>query len=348
MTASLDQPFDLRTALARSGAAAFLRVAPRRWICGAGPFTRARNPPERGVAFYVNDFSLGAPEPWLIPASSWDDSPVVVADGKLTIDWKNLPRAGFESAYEEAMAEIHAGRLRKAVLALAERGRLVEGDLATLMSRALQPREALSCWGYGYCENDDGFAGATPECLFSLRGTRLQTMALAGTAKPAEQAGFEADTKEIREHQLVVESVATKLKALGDVRCGPREILNVGDMLHFITRFEVEIDRPDPEPLLRLLHPTPAIGVVPATPQSIERLLEWRRQLAAPPHFGAPFGVRWDGGLHMVVAIRCVSWTGDDVFLPSGCGIVEASQLEREWRELALKRAWVKHALDLE
>jgi menaquinone-specific isochorismate synthase len=215
------------------------------------------------------------------------------------------------------------------------------------MARALHPREAVACWGYGYCEGDHGFAGATPECLFTLRGRRFQTMALAGTARAVEQNGFEADAKEIREHELVVESLAAKLKALGDVRCSRREILNVGDLLHFITRFEVEIDAPEAEPLIRLLHPTPAIGVVPATPQSLERLAEWRRQLGAPRYFGAPFGVKWDGGFHMVVAIRGVSWTGDDIFLPSGCGIVEASQLEREWRELALKRAWVKRALDV-
>ena len=66
-----------------------------------------------------------------------------------------------------------------------------------------------------------------------------------------------------------------------------------------------------------------------------------------PAVFGAPFGVKWDGGVHMVVAIRCVIWEGDRLALPSGCGIVGASDQAAEWRELALKRSWVKGALGL-
>jgi len=67
-----------------------------------------------------------------------------------------------------------------------------------------------------------------------------------------------------------------------------------------------------------------------------------------PDTFGAPFGVQWSGGLQMVVAIRGLWWTPDRVWLPAGCGIIDGSALDREWRELGLKRRWVKQAFGLD
>ena len=54
-----------------------------------------------------------------------------------------------------------------------------------------------------------------------------------------------------------------------------------------------------------------------------------------------------DGVLSVVVAIRMVAWRGKDVFLPSGCGVIEESRLVNEWRELRLKRDAVKQVFAL-
>ena len=76
------------------------------------------------------------------------------------------------------------------------------------------------------------------------------------------------------------------------------------------------------------------------------RLLEWRNRLGCPPRFGAPFGL-WDNGrFDAIVAIRGVWWKGDKLSIPAGCGIIEASRLVNEWRELRLKREAVKRFLD--
>ena len=42
---------------------AFLKVAPDTYVCGSGNFESSPGPPEKGVAFYVNDFGLSDPEP---------------------------------------------------------------------------------------------------------------------------------------------------------------------------------------------------------------------------------------------------------------------------------------------
>ncbi len=332
--------------LAEAGECAVLRVGPGLWVWGRGPFRRASQAPAGGVAFYVNDFNLSDAEPWRVPAE-WGvgAAPALPGAEPLEIAWEAVERGAFDRAFAEAEAERATGRLRKVVLAVPERGRVVEGQAGELMARALRFPGGGVCWSYAWHEGDAGFAGATPECLFTLRGGRLHTMALAGTARPAERAGFEADEKEIREHEFVAETIAAKLAPLGVVKRGPREVLNVGEMLHFITRFAVEVDGVEPDRMIRQLHPTPAMGVLPDDETTRARLSTWRGELETPAGFGAPFGVKWEGGFHAVVAIRGMSWRGPEVSLTAGCGLVEGSRLEREWRELELKRAWVKRAL---
>ena len=58
--------------------------------------------------------------------------------------------------------------------------------------------------------------------------------------------------------------------------------------------------------------------------------------------FGAPFGAILDGEFHAIVAIRGLWWRDREVILPAGCGVIEASRLVNEWRELRLKREAVK------
>ena len=37
-----------------------------------------------------------------------------------------------------------------------------------------------------------------------------------------------------------------------------------------------------------------------------------------------------------------VTWCGDQLQIPSGCGVIEESRLVNEWRELRLKREAVR------
>lgn len=168
-------------------------------------------------------------------------------------------------------------------------------------------------------------------------------MALAGTARQDDEAVFGVDEKEIREHEYVAQTLVAKLLDLGVLRRREREILRLGSIVHFLTGITVELEvEQDPRRLLRRLHPTPALGPLPRTDETMALLNGWRGQLGCPREFGAPFGV-WDGGrFEAVVAIRGIWWEGERVMLPAGCGIIEASRLVNEWRELRLKRDAVK------
>jgi len=333
---------------------AMLSIGGGRFVCGTGPFEAYETPPEGKIAFYTNDFSLSDDKPWKVPAhaeiSSLPAELFALGDVEVVPDWVAPESVDWESVFTEVSGRIAADEINKAVPVVTEMADFPRAmDLgAAVIARLLAQPAREHVWGFGFCHQESGFAGLTPERLFTVEGRTLKTMALAGTASPGDEAAFEVDPKEREEHSLVVDALQRRLADFGDVRTGERVVLDLGGMIHFLTPIEVELDRDvDEGEIVRVLHPTPAIGVQPRDRDTLEWLSGVRSGQGTPEQFGAPFGVKWDGGVHMVVAIRCVLWEDDRLLLPSGCGIVGASDCDAEWRELALKRRWVKGALGL-
>ncbi len=327
---------------------AFLQLSQDAVLVGEGPFESLSEPPVSGVAFYRNDFSLSDPRPWKVPtrwqeASDfhlWDpvEAPVV--------DWKPVAKDGFATAFERITAAFDNGvQLEKLVPVVTETGRLRKGDLRAAGIRAFR-EPGRHVRAYGYWNPQGGWIGATPEDFMTLSPSRLETMALAGTASPDEEVGFRSDPKQIREQALVVEGIREALG--GEMREASREVLELEGLRHFLTRLEMPLRAPvDVNALIRQLHPTPAVGYWPRT-AAVSGLYEAiRSELGSPSSFAAPFGAWHESVFHSVVAIRQVAWSGDDVALPSGCGLIRESVMENEWIELALKRDAVKSAFGL-
>ena len=302
-------------------------------LVGYGPFTAFAEPPSAGVAFYRNDFSLSEEKPWLVP-----DRVEVLgrapAGSPVGLDWEEPDPSGFAEVFREVSDAIGQGVLEKSVPVVTAkgRGRCSPDDLlASLVSvpKTLRP--------YGWIGEEGGFLGATPEVLFRYFDGRIYTMALAGTARSDERVLFAIDDKEIREHEFVAQTLITKLSDLGMVVRNERGILDLGKLIHFQTLIKVELYKYEEiETLIARLHPTPALGPLPRTRETMNLLMDWRERLDCPVEFGAPFGLLRDGDFEALVAIRMVSWQGDEVSLPSGCGVIEESRLVNEWRELSL------------
>ncbi len=318
-------------------------------VIGHGPFAETTTPPADGVSFYVQNFALLDAKPWKTPrrierthvtelAVRFQDMP------PLACEWAALDAVPFSVVFQEVMAAIHGGVFEKTVPVVTEIGSVREAPAPAII--AAMTRQAAPLHTYGWVHGDSGFAGATPELLFSLHDNQLETMALAGTARSEDRGVFAVDEKEIREHEYVAQTLTSKLLDLGRIERRPREILDLGSIVHFLTHIHLALDAPQsPENLLRRLHPTPALGPLPRTAETLSLLLNWRERLGCPPEFGAPFGL-WDRGqFDAVVAIRGIWWDGENLKLPAGCGIIEASRLVNEWRELRLKREAVKRFL---
>lgn len=320
-------------------------------VIGRGPFVSAPAAPDSTTAFFVQDFALTDPSPWKIPSSAEIiDHPAFLARHAGVrpprCEWSAPDATPFSCVFQQIMAAIQSGLFEKTVPVVTEAGTASHHPgpgIAAAMARQQPP--LLS---YGFVGSNDGFAGATPELLISLHHRHLKTMALAGTARRDDREVFAVDDKEIREHEYVAQTLVSKLTDLGTLSRRPRSILDLDSIVHFLTNIEVALDRDlCSEALLKRLHPTPALGPLPRTAETLDMLLEWRRRLHCPPEFGAPFGVSCEGRFDAVVAIRGIWWQDRRLILPAGCGIIEASRLVNEWRELRLKRDSVKRFLDL-
>jgi len=316
-------------------------------IVGHGPFSETREISPGVPAFYVREFATPSGGVWKVPSRTEclpvEDFRRRFPAAAFNCEW-SAPDAGpFSTVFQEVMESIRGGLFEKTVPVVVERGVAENPGPAIIAAMAGQVMPLRS---YGWVEGEKGFAGATPELLLSLSGSRLETMALAGTAKREDRDVFAVDEKEIREHEYVAQTLVSKLQSLGHPVRQQRKILDVGTIVHFLTLIGIDLERDEsPARLVDLLHPTPALGPLPRTKETLSLLQNWRSRLGCPEQFGAPFGV-WDGTrFDAVVAIRGLWWSGNEVLLPAGCGIIEASRLVNEWRELRLKRDSVKRLL---
>ena len=317
-------------------------------VMGYGPFAASAEPCPADVSFYVQNFGLEDPLPWKTPSCIERTTTLKLASQiknfiPLECKWSPLDAARFAEVFQEIMNSINGGILEKTVPVVTEIAKTLGSPREAILEAMI--RQAHPLYSYGWLGSGSGFAGATPELLFALRGKHLETMALAGTARSEDRDVFAVDEKEIREHEYVAQALVDKMLDLGSVHRCSRKILDLGSIVHFLTTFQMDLESAHaPESLIRRFHPTPALGPLPRTDQTMALLLEWRQRLG-PAEFGAPFGL-WDQGeFHAVVAIRGVWWKKQELKLPAGCGIIEASRLVNEWRELRLKRESVKSFL---
>lgn len=301
----------------------------------------AAEPPAHGAAFYAPDFALRSEQPWLL------GGPCEFAGLERTALPELVARrapaeAAFRAAHADILHKISRGEFAKVVPAVAE-----ELEFASDLNAAMFMSESVpGRYSYGFEFSGEGMSGLTPELLFEVDGERLQTMALAGTGRVDGPSLLE-DAKEMHEHRLVIENIVGELKALGSIDIGQTVERSFGMIKHLFTPIEVHLrESARFLDLIQRLHPTAALGGWPRAPAVAwlknDESARWRRR------FGAPFGYVSDGFMRCVVAIRGVQWQGRKALLATGCGVVQGSVAEREWRELALKRESTWRGLGVE
>lgn len=199
---------------------------------------------------------------------------------------------------------------------------------------------------YGVWAEDQGMLGVTPEVLLEVNYEldQLHTMALAGTRRADGSGNLLLDPKERKEHQIVVNSILQTLQ-----HYQPIAEDTVEETFHYLVHLQTQISGVIPEGFneslcLASLHPTPALGVHPKSQgQGFEILKEF--SVEPRKRFGAPFGLRTAGESRYVVAIRNIEWDNEQLMVKSGCGVVAESDCQKEWEELANKRASVLRML---
>lgn len=181
--------------------------------------------------------------------------------------------------------------------------------------------------------------GATPELLLKKRGAELFTMALAGTQLRKENGtAYRWRPKEMEEHEMVwahVEAAFGKNNCSLTERKGPRTI-EAGRVAHLETDYRFhQREAVDVVALLNDLHPTPAIGGLPAR-EGVASILKhegYDRRYYCGFIGHTDFADEAD----FYINLRCMQVGRNEIAIYVGGGITAASDPEEEWQETVIK-----------
>jgi isochorismate synthase len=190
--------------------------------------------------------------------------------------------------------------------------------------------------------------GASPEVLAEITTDgQFHTMALAGT-QPLMPGTRPQDAiwrqKEIEEQALVARYIVSCFKQLRlreYHETGPRTVA-AGELLHLRTDFEVNLKNvPSPASLgtdmLRLLHPTSAVGGMPKTAAMAFLQQHEGYDRAYYSGFLGPVNVEAPGVARLFVNLRCLQVRPAEAILYAGTGLTIDSDPAREWQETQMK-----------
>jgi menaquinone-specific isochorismate synthase len=252
----------------------------------------------------------------------------------------------YQKNVAEALQEIDRGEYRKVVLARARRLATPEEFHPLGVLNHLR-QHYPACYAFSTANGrGQSFIGASPERLVRVAGGRMHTEALAGSAPRGNSASEDAalaqgllhSEKDLREHRLVLESIARRVADLGlklEHASQPR-VLGLANVQHL--HLPISATLPAGVHLLDLvarLHPTPAVGGTPreAAMGAIARLEPFARGLYAGPQGW----VDHRGGGEFFVGIRSALVDGHTATVYAGAGIVAGSSPEKEFAETELK-----------
>jgi len=251
--------------------------------------------------------------------------------------------AHFEQLVTDALGAIEAGELAKVVTA---RALATQADLEiTAVLDRLRIRFP-NCATFAFEADGTVFFGASPEQLVARRGTRVETMALAGTRPRHDHPGLDAQLrasllaspKERLEHQMVVDDIRATLRNAGvtldpNVQTG---VLQLRRNQHLHTPIGGELtETASTLDLVAALHPTPAVAGLPR--QSSQDWID-DHEAFDRGWYAAPVGwTTLDGTGEFRVALRSALYADGVLTLFAGGGIVDGSVPSQELAETAVK-----------
>jgi isochorismate synthase len=249
-------------------------------------------------------------------------------------------RTEFHARVKRIKQAIDAGTVQKVVAARRVTLALPQAPRASALMERLATQAPL-CARFALRLGRATFVGATPERLVEKRGMQIATEALAGSVSTEEVNGERLlleSPKDLEEHALVVQALKEDLSPVCSHLTLPEKpmVRRLRTILHLRTPVSGKLAEPmHVLSLVDRLHPTPAVGGLPR-----ERAIEFiaREEPVERGWYAAPIGwidSRGDG--EFVVALRSGLFTGGEVHLYSGAGIVKDSDPAQEYEETELK-----------
>jgi isochorismate synthase EntC len=242
-------------------------------------------------------------------------------------------------------------------------------------------------YGFWDLEKQQICLGATPELLFVQNAQEIKTIAIAGTvASDLSSSDVALSSSDVAlssrgvalssrgvalssrgvalssrgltagstpkinsEHQFVIDGIQSSLQEFGSLDIKETTHLDLGSFSHLKTDIFVHLNQNEFhfEIFLSALHPTAALGTLPKDAGknwlcSLEKSVEPRG------FYGGAFGLSIGLDFSLCVGmIRCLQWTGNQMKITAGGGVIAQSDFSDEWAEICLKFGAIKKSLGL-
>ena len=342
------------------------------------PFAVYKNPDEDRVrAMSQKDaslhYSLDFSEKGFVFAPFNSDSPIILLRPDIVMDevFKRgtvsddgievpLPQTGNAreihiDLIKKGIGEIKNGTLKKVVLSRALRIACKKSPLE-LFQKLLDRYPKAFCYLW-YHPKVGMWLGASPELLLSVRNGQLYTSSLAGTQVVTGEKDPLWGKKELEEQAMVTQYIKKALEnKVTDLRVSDTRSVKAGNLWHLSTGISGHIKEPDLSPIIKALHPTPAVCGTPRE-RSQEFILKnetYEREFYTG--FLGEMNIKeqvdragnarnWENKAYrsvhsstrLFVNLRCMKLEGDIATVYVGGGITKASDPEKEWQETVEK-----------
>jgi len=207
-------------------------------------------------------------------------------------------------------------------------------------------KEFPKCYIFLYRKNSSTFFGASPEKLAKISNGWVEADALAGSARRGKDIEEDeklaeellSSKKNLNEQRAVVEFISHSFEGFSEeiIFANQPIIRKLPNIQHLWTPIKAKLKgNKSILSILKDIHPTPAICGVPWTNAlvSIKEMETHSRGLFA----GMIGWFNFENEGEFAVAIRSALAKSNKIYALAGCGIVEGSDPEQEFREAELK-----------
>lgn len=283
------------------------------------------------------------PDPLEVLASTTPTSPRPPRG--LRTDVGRMTQREWRASVEALAARLRAGDASKAVMT---RDMLVRADSAITAHYLLERLDSLYPQTWRFCV--DSLIGASPEMLGSAADGVLHSRVLAGTSPAGRGAELLESEKNLREHTLAVESVASALRPIVDDLQVPETpfILDLPNVAHLASDVQARLGELSLLEAVAALHPTAAVC---GTPRDLALELLEEHERTERGRYSGPVGwVDANGEGEFCIALRCgaLEEEGRALRIFAGGGIMPDSDPGEELAETRRKMAPLLDALGVD
>ncbi len=251
---------------------------------------------------------------------------------------------------EKGIRAIQSGVIKKVVLSRKEKIKKEESINPLLLFQRLIDKYAKAFVYLWFHPKVGMWIGATPEILLHSSNQTFFTMALAGTQPYQGSKTPVWEDKEVEEQGIVTDFIVNELSLISStIHTSATYTHRAGTLLHLRTdiKGELKSQQSGLEDIIKILHPTPAVGGVPKQKAKSFILKNEGYDRKFYTGFLGELNINVEEKVvsNLYVNLRCMELKEKEATLYIGGGITKDSDPGKEWEETVKKTATMKSVL---